>query len=205
MKKRVIFGVIFFGMLIVVSGCGGNKGSKIVVDRYSANTLSDTTRDLYLQKINHVRQQSQDCGLEGILGPVGDLNWSVDLYGAAAEHNADMMSIHEGNITKLGTGGPSDHTAQANHLGHPSSVGERLRTNGYSYSVARQNVHAGSDIKTIDDVLAAWLTEPNACKNLMNSDVTEMGLSHDQNNSSTYTHYWTIELAKPAQEEKGYF
>jgi uncharacterized protein YkwD len=204
MKNRVILGTIFLGMLIGASGCGGNKGSKFVVDPYPVEKLSQATYERYLQKINQVRQQQRTCDSGVVLGPVGDLNWSDKLHAAAAEHNADMMSITEGNITERGTGGPSDHTARVNHLGHPSSVGERLLTNDYPYSVARQNVLAGGDYDTLDDAVDAWLAEPVTCKRLMDANVTEMGLAHDHNDSSTYVHYWTIELAKPAREPKGY-
>lgn len=221
--------------IVLISGCGSVIGEdpKIKVDPIDVpdDVRQNEDNATYLQAVRDARSEDHDCGYyktdsngdkmtdkdgnyitihegrnEDFRPAIKDdkLRWNEKLYKAAYEHNIDMLSMGK-DVDHTGSGGASDRTAQNNHPGTPSTFEERVLANGYQYAKIYENLTAGTDIDTAEKAVKKWIDSAGHCKNLMNPDVIDMGMSHVKKDESHYTNYWTIELAKPAAEEKGIY
>jgi uncharacterized protein YkwD len=90
--------------------------------------------------------------------------------------------------------------AQRNYFGHVSLDGrklaDRINATGYLWFALGENIAAG--FTTVPEVMAAWEDSPDHCENLMNPAFTEVGVSCVPGTaSSTYSHYWAMELGLP--------
>lgn len=92
----------------------------------------------------------------------------------------------------------SDDMAVRNLLTHTGSNGEtsadRIAATGYRYSMWAANVAAGQT--TAASLLTSWMGSPPHRANLLNGQVTEIGLGLAYSNSGRP--YWTVTLAQPA-------
>lgn len=67
---------------------------------------------------------------------------------------------------------------------------------GYSYSTVAENIAAGS--RTPSQVFQQWMNSPGHRANMLNPDVSEVGVGFVLNAPRTsYSHYWVLVLAKP--------
>jgi len=207
------------------------KVSPITVPDSQKSKESGSVKETYLQAVLEARASGRDCGHyekddDGnyVLDENGSritirdgssedwfpkvendaLAWNDELYLAAYEHSQDMPSMGK-DVTHEGSGGPTDHTAEVNHPGEPSTFDERVKTNGYTYALLFENLTVGTDTDTPEKAVDAWLNSAGHCKDLMNQEVTDMGMSHVEVPESHYIHYWTLELAKPATEPSGIY
>ena len=132
-----------------------------------------------LELVNAARAEPRDCGKGHRFAAAGPLIASPKLAEAARLHSVDM--------------------AEHRTLGHPGSDGsepaERITRVGYEWRGTGENVASGQ--QNADAVVAAWLTSPGHCANIMEPRFTEMGvafaLAPDQNPNI----YWTQVLATP--------
>ena len=156
-----------------------------------APVLSDALRQQYLDTINAVRAETQDCGERGVLEPAPALRWSVALEDAAYEHSRDMARSN--TFSHTGSGQTTDATAHDWDLGRGSKFYERILYNGYGrYTKAGENIAAG--YPTPDEVIEAWLASDRHCANLMDPDFTDVGMVMTEQVGSHYRYYWTQEL-----------
>ena len=107
------------------------------------------------------------------------LAWDGRLFGAAVAHARDM--------------------ATRNYFSHTGldgrAVAQRVSAEGYDWRSVGENLAAGE--RTIDGVIAGWLSSPGHCSNLMSRDFAAFGVSCVQREGSGYGHYWTMVLARP--------
>lgn len=107
------------------------------------------------------------------------LGWDGRLFGAAVAHARDM--------------------ATRNYFSHTGldgrAVAQRVSAEGYDWRSVGENLAAGE--RTIDGVIAGWLSSPGHCSNLMSRDFAAFGVSCVQREGSAYGHYWTMVLARP--------
>ena len=201
MKKILGIAVLGIAAAAMMSGCNASSPE----DRpFDAPTISEATKQAYIQAINDARSTGRTCGGEGYFDAAPDLNWSDALYKAAYEHDVDMAkTVHrESDVSHDGSGTEFDHTAQVKHLGRGSHFYERFHNNGYRFAKARENLTVGTDTDTVEKAVNAWINHAGHCKNLMDVNVTEFGMAyiHDEN-GTLYKDYWTLDLAKPAAED----
>lgn len=188
---------------LVLTGCGGSDGGSSQSVAGSANSNSGdyvnnptsdsgstvtapTTEapqsndfsDLMLYAVNQARATQQNCGGE-MMPAVPALTWDYSLESAAFNHSSDMANVDF-----------MDHTGSDG-----SSPGDRISATGYQFSAWAENVAAGQ--KDIDSVMAAWLSSPGHCKNIMSSSVTQMGAAAVENPDTRYGIYWTQVFARP--------
>ncbi|WP_456431811.1 CAP domain-containing protein [Nitratifractor sp.] len=199
---RIAVSTAFVLSVALLSGCGGGSSTEYSNARShidnpqpyeEAPALDQSTKDAYLQAINDARSQEQDCGGEGVFPPAPPLTWNDALYKAAYEHDVDMAE--SGTFSHNGSGTESDYTAQVQDLPYSTYV-DRIENNGYgSWSRLAENIAVRS--ASVDDVVQAWLDSPGHCANLMNPDLTEMGLAHYHDPDSEYVDYWTLDLGTP--------
>ncbi|GMF60545.1 unnamed protein product [Phytophthora fragariaefolia] len=139
-----------------------------VVSRTATSTSSSglSTSDMadMLGQINSFRAQN---GL-------GALSIDYRLVKAALLHSQDQANHCQ--MTHMGTTIPK--------------FGDRLQAQGYTYSVAAENVAAGQT--TVGDVMASWWNSPGHRANILNVDVVNVGFAKATNGAcNNYATYWT--------------
>jgi uncharacterized protein YkwD len=90
--------------------------------------------------------------------------------------------------------------AAADNLEHvlPGEVSfpTRLNTGGYNAAVAAEDIGAG--YRTLADVIAAWEKSPAHNANLLQPNVTDIGIALYTTPAGIYNEYWSLVLARPA-------
>jgi len=89
--------------------------------------------------------------------------------------------------------------ASKNYFDHVDSrqrtLRYRLEAFGAWFTRACENISAGQ--RTGDEVFQGWMNSPGHRKNILNPDVTQMGLGVATNIASTYRTYWVMDFRKP--------
>ncbi len=123
----------------------------------------------FLERINKVRQAGCKCGTQ-YMPPAPPLVWNGDLEQAAEGHAKDM--------------------ARKKYFSHQSRDGrdiqDRIMAAGYTYTGFRsfaigENIAYGQE--SIEEVQNGWFKSEGHCRNLMNPDFKEVGVSQ-------YGKYW---------------
>lgn len=128
-------------------------------------------KQLLLELVNEQRSKGCNCG-DTYYGPVDAVTWNDRLEEAAQNHSNDM-----------------DKNDNLDHTGSDGSLpGDRINSTGYTWITYGENIAAG--YSTESEVIKGWLDSPGHCKNIMNGDVTEMGVA-------TSEAYWTQVFAAP--------
>ena len=207
MKNEKILGLVCCGLLLV--GCGG--GSSVVSSSANGDAVKITTsipfedapqltqeeKDAYLKAINDARAEAHTCG-ETEMPAVDSLTWNEHLYLASAEHNEDMLTSDIIDEHHRGSNTDSDWTTQVQELDHASYMQERVENNGYTnWAHLTENLTLGTNTDTAEKAIQSWLDSEGHCKNLMDPNVTEVGMAHLEDAGSHYTHYWTQNFGKP--------
>lgn len=99
------------------------------------------------------------------------LSWADDVATVARAHSSDM--INRGFFSHTNPDGESPF--------------DRLKNNGISYRTAAENIAYGQ--KTPADVMNAWMNSSGHRANILNKNVTELGVGAVKNNNGTI--YWT--------------
>jgi uncharacterized protein YkwD len=99
------------------------------------------------------------------------------LSGAATQHNIDML-----------TNSFFDHKGT-----HGDTVGDRVKTQGYTWLAVGENLAAGAT--SVEETFTLWWESPGHKANMLNVDFREAGLSHLFRAGSQMGHYWTLVFA----------
>jgi uncharacterized protein YkwD len=93
--------------------------------------------------------------------------------------------------------GYSEEMARDGHFSHTSldgtTFGQRIRRTGYQPGPATENIAKGQ--KSPHDAVQAWINSPGHRANLLNPDVTEIGVGRAVDADGSV--YWTQDGAKP--------
>lgn len=157
--------------------------------------ISDSQKKEFLDAINEARSHQQDCGEYGVMPAVGPLTWNDKLYKSSYTYNYDMA--YGGAWHHIGSNTKYDIVAKNKKLGHGSYMKDRILYYGYKYEKIGENIAKG--YKTTKDVVKAWLESDGHCRNIMDPDFKEMGMSLLESNKSDdkYHTYWTIDFGHP--------
>lgn len=148
----------------------------------SLHISKDQFKDQFLDAINTKRAKGCTCG-STYMRPAAPLTWNDMLASAAAEHAKDMY--------------------KNNYFDHASIDGrtlqDRLFAAGYNYKGFQfysigENIAQGQ--QSIDEVIAGWFKSVGHCKNLMNPDFKDIGISE-------YRLYWVQDFGGRIPLEKG--
>jgi uncharacterized protein YkwD len=101
-----------------------------------------------------------------------------------ASEQAHVMAAHD----KL------DHD-----VGHPFQ--ERIRKSGFDAAVAVENISAG--YHTMAEAFSGWRDSPPHRANMLNSNVTKMGIAAVYAPKSKYKVFWSLILAAPDEQHHG--
>lgn len=123
------------------------------------------TQELTHQVIVLTNQYRQAAGCAPLL-------WNAQLATAAQRHATDMASN--------------------NYFSHVSrngaSFGARIRSAGYRYRLAAENIAAGQ--LSPEEVVATWMNSPAHRANILNCRLREIGVGFSESPTSTYGTYW---------------
>ncbi|MEH6456359.1 MAG: CAP domain-containing protein, partial [Cocleimonas sp.] len=115
------------------------------------------------------------------------------LYKAAYEHSQDMTETN--TFSHEGSGTVSDWSGYS--LSKQSALRDRVATYGYSWSRLSENISAGTSRDTAQEAVDSWLASDGHCKNMMDPNVTEVGMAISTDQNTTYTNYWTQNFGRP--------
>lgn len=158
--------------------------------------LSKKEKQQYLKVINTVRKKSRTCGEYGYFPSAPIVMWSDKLYFAAYEHNQDMVT--ENYFAHTGSGAKSDWCGYA--LGKKSSTADRISNHNFNWQRCSENISAGTNRLLAQSAIDSWVNSPIHCKNMMDPNVTKVGLAHIQKPKTKYIHYWTLNFAKELKQ-----
>lgn len=155
--------------------------------------LSSASRQTYLTSINNARAVARSCGVNGNFPAAPAVAWSEELYKAAYEHSQDMTETN--TFSHEGSGTVSDWSGYP--LSKKSALRDRVATYGYSWSRLSENISAGTSRDTAQEAVDSWLASDGHCKNMMDSNVTEVGMALSTDQNTTYSNYWTQNFGRP--------
>lgn len=189
--NKINLAISFFLVLIMISACSPYRyvKNKITDDEptpkefATSNKCEDTNfrTDRIINYINQVRASAQICG-EKPYQPAQSVAWNNKLFKAAKTHSRDMATNNF-----------------FSHLGSDdSNVSLRVANQNYEWNAVAENISGGTD--TPEQTLESWMASPGHCRNLMNPQYNEIGMSCAVNVNSEFGIYWTIVLA--STEEK---
>lgn len=128
--------------------------------------------------VNEARAQARTCGTTSHPA-AAPLTVNAHLTVSARAHSADMAA--------------RDYLS---HTGRDGSLPwDRMRSAGYSYRAAGENIAAGQPSPAT--VMTAWLGSSGHCANIMSPTFTEIGVGHSQQGGTRYSHYWTQNFGHP--------
>lgn len=101
--------------------------------------------------------------------------------------------------------GHSEDMANNDFFSHTSSSGssvfDRIKVAGYTYSTAAENIAAGQS--TPEAVVAAWMNSPGHRANILSPSLTEIGVGFyflkNDSGQAPYHYYWTQDFGTPMQ------
>ncbi|MDK4681301.1 CAP domain-containing protein [Kingella negevensis] len=155
--------------------------SLIVISLLSAcATTSNHTTEM-LNSINAARAKARTCG-DKHFQAAAPLRWNEKLANAAQKHAQEM--------------------ADNRHFSHNSKDGkksfDRIKAEGYQFWTTAENIaHGQSNVK---EVMKSWLSSPRHCANLMNPNITEVGMAGAYNRNLNETPpviYWVQDFGEP--------
>jgi len=124
-----------------------------------------------LAAVNDVRTEGTTCG-GTVAPPVGKLQLN-DLLTEAAQGHSDDMYAHE----------------TMSHVGSDGSTPDmRIAATGYQATWWGENVAWNQ--RSVEEVMAAWLSSTGHCVNIMNPNFTEFGVGEAG-------YYWTQVFGRP--------
>ena len=126
---------------------------------------------LMLRLINEQRTAGCKCG-DTDMPPVPKVKWNDLLAKAAYNHSVDMYTHRTLNHTSSDGRSPDD----------------RIKATGYSPATWGENIAVGYSNE--NSVIQGWMKSPGHCANIMNANLTEVGVGREGN-------YWTMVLARP--------
>ncbi len=132
------------------------------VPHYAVGT-AEAFRDEFLQRLNAVRRRGCNCG-KFYMRPVGDLTWNFNLQEASWLHAKDMNSRNY-----------FSHTTPEGVTSRDRIYAQGYTIRGYKYVAVGENIAKGQ--LTIQEVVDDWLNSEGHCRNIMNPNFMEVGIS----------------------------
>lgn len=131
-----------------------------------------------LRLTNAARAQPRTCGTRRF-NAAPRLTEHPQLDAAALVHSRDM----------------ADHNYFDHRAKDGSLPGERAVREGYAWRGVGENIATGQG--SPEQAMAAWLTSPEHCVNIMDASFTQMGAAYAVNPKSDSTIYWTQVFGTP--------
>lgn len=163
--------IVLYACLLFISACATNFSSS-QKPRVKNNSVSSVQLEQkFIIEVNKARAVARICGNKKYPA-VPALTLNSKLTSASYKHSLDM--------------------SENQFLEHISSNGDTLveRMQGVNYVWSAVGENLAHNQKTIQKVIADWLSSPGHCSNLMSSDYTQAGVA-------VVNRYWTQVYATP--------
>jgi uncharacterized protein YkwD len=108
--------------------------------------------------------------------------------------DSELMRLASEQARAMATRDKLDHSASR-------PFQQRLQQSGFNGSVAVENIGAGYD--TLAEAFSGWRDSPPHRANMLNRDVTRMGIAAAYAPQSRYKVFWSLILAKPGDQHTG--
>lgn len=131
-----------------------------------------------LELTNQARAVPRACGKRRFAAAVA-LTWAPRLAAASLAYANDLAQNHY--LSHVGRDGSQPST--------------RVRRAGYDWKAVGENLAAGQ--ATPEEAVAAWLTSPGHCSNLMNPAYREMGAGYALSAGDNFNVYWVQLFGTP--------
>lgn len=141
-------------------------------DEAKEDSKENVNKTELLELVNQIRGAKCNCG-GTVYKATSALVWNDKLKEAAQLHAQDMFDKSY-----------FDHVSPDDK----STLATRLAIVNYNYATAAENIANGHETESI--VVAGWKNSPGHCVNMMNPNVTEMGVAK-------VGPYWVMVLGKP--------
>ena len=146
-----------------------------------------------LDLTNQARARNWDCVAKRF--PVSTLSGSSKFKLLALERNVVLDRAARAQSAGMALSRYFDHQSSLDSS-HPA---DRVSASDYPWHMVGENIAAGQPTPAV--VVDAWLRSPGHCKNIMNPDYTQIGLSFVQRPSSSSEaqarNFWTQVFARP--------
>jgi uncharacterized protein YkwD len=147
---------------------------------------SDTYQAEMLRYINNFRATGGTCG--GYSYPASaKLSNNRFLRAAATGHAIDMAKYNYFSHTGRNGSSPTDRIRATGYL-----------TNSTSWSTA-ENIGAGTSRTTALAQFNGWKASASHCKAMLTAKYQHMGIACAYSSSSTYRHYWVLNMGRGGQ------
>ncbi len=104
--------------------------------------------------------------------------------------DSELMRLAGEQASAMAARDKMDHNAKA-------PFQDRIRKSGFDASVAVENIGAG--YHTLAEAFSGWRDSPPHRANMLNANVTHMGIAAVYTPKSKYKVFWALILAKPDQ------
>lgn len=116
--------------------------------------------------------------------------------------NAGLSALSVSGALTSAARGHSQDMAVNNFFSHTGSNGSsfdsRIRSAGYSFTAAAENIYAGTGSdNTASSAAAAWMASAGHRENILNGAYTHAGVGYYCSTSSDYEGYYTIDFGRP--------
>jgi uncharacterized protein YkwD len=146
-----------------------------------------------LDLTNQARARNWDCVVKRF--PGSNLSGSSKIRLAPLERNVVLDRAARAQSAGMALSRYFDHQSSLDSS-HPA---DRVSATDYPWHMVGENIAAGQPTPAV--VVDAWLRSPGHCKNIMNPDYTQIGLSFVQRPSSSHEaqarNFWTQVFARP--------
>lgn len=165
---KVIGEILILLVVVCVVSCQKNKDED---ETDEIKIIYNLDPALMLRLINEQRTAGCKCGNTD-MPPVPKMKWNDLLAKAAYNHSIDMYTHRTLNHTSSDGRSPDD----------------RIKAAGYSAATWGENIAVGYSNE--NSVIQGWMKSSGHCTNIMNKNLTEVGVGREGN-------YWTMVLAHP--------
>jgi uncharacterized protein YkwD len=174
-----------------IQGSAGKLSQVLPVSPSSLAGNADFDRQV-LALTNQARAKNWDCARKRFPNP-GSVAGTVRL--GALEANGVLDRAARAQSAGMALSRYFDHQSSLDSS-HPA---DRVSATDYAWQTVGENIAAGQPTPAV--VVDAWLRSPGHCKNIMNPDFTQIGLSFVQRPSSKaepqVRNFWTQVFARP--------
>jgi uncharacterized protein YkwD len=155
MNKLTLISLLSFSLF---TACSSDDSKSTISEKGIKTELTESDKNELLALVNKYRATGCQCGSE-YQASTSPVVWNEVLEQAANGHSNDM---NKNNFLQ--------------HVGsNGSTLGSRLVAVSYLYVVAAENIAKGYN--TPAAVMQGWINSEGHCKNIMNTQVSEIGVS----------------------------
>ena len=175
-----------------VQGTNGRLSQVLALNSAVIAGNSEFERQV-LDLTNQARARNWDCVAKRF--PVSTLSDSSKFKLLALERNVVLDRAARAQSAGMALSRYFDHQSSLDSS-HPA---DRVSASDYPWHMVGENIAAGQPTPAV--VVDAWLRSPGHCKNIINPDYTQIGLSFVQRPSSSSEaqarNFWTQVFARP--------